>query len=187
MPAPAFASVTDLRALLGKTRESLPDEQARVILDVVSAAIRRECGWALSAEVVVGEVFHASGRASIWLPTLWLTSVDAVSENGVALIDGVHYAWSREGRINRNAVFGWGDGPVVVSYTHGYPPGSRQIADLRTVALSAASRVPGNPQSLRSWTVGNESLTAAGAGGDLTNTLTTSEKRDLDPYRLEWM
>lgn len=182
MVAPAFASVTDLRALLGKTRDSLPDEQARVILTTVSAAIRRECGWNLTRESVIGEVFSPTGRRSLFLPTLWLVTVDAVTENGFALTGG--YRFTRDGRVTRDAVFGWSS-PVVVSYTHGYEPGSRQYADLTAVCLSAAARMPGNPQGLRSWTVGNESLTAAGAGPDVTGILSSAERADLAPYRLD--
>jgi len=185
LASPAFATVTELRNLLRRDRDTLTDDQARLVLDMVSAAIRRECQWNLSEEVVVGEVFHAAGKPSIWLPTLWLTSVDAVTENGSALTGGVHYAWTREGRVNRNAVFGWSSGPIVVSYTHGYPAGSRQLQDVKAVCLSAAARIPLNPQGLRSWTVGNEALTAAGSGLDVTSALSRSEKEELGPYRLD--
>jgi hypothetical protein len=184
MPAaPAFASVTDLRALMGRTRDTLPDDRARVVLNMVSGAMRLHCNWPLSRTVVVAEVLHGRGRY-LWLPTLWLTSVDAVTEGMTALVPGQDYTWERHGKLSRTTAFGWGS-PVVVSYTHGYTDLDPQWSGLSSLCLSVAARMPGNPSSLRSWTVGNESLTAAGAGGDLTSILSDAERRQLGPYVLE--
>lgn len=183
MPLPAFASVTDLRTLLGKTREALPDDRARVALTIASNAMRAYCGWQLSRSVVVGEVFTGNNRPALWLRTLYLVSIDAVTENGVAL-STAGYTFTRYGRVTRTVWGGW-NGSVVLSYTHGYAEGSYEATVLQGVCLTAAARIPENPSGRRSWTVGGESAAMAGTGTEVMAALSLDEKQQLDPFRLE--
>lgn len=140
---------------------------ADLALAAASAEIRAECGWSITQETVTAEA-HPGGGPVIFLPTLWLTAVSAVVENGVTLT-AADFTFTRSGALwrARSSVRGgrWYDTgvPVLVTYTHGLPAGSTHpwLALAKAECLRRAGLVYLNPQRLRSETVGGVSQTWA--------------------------
>lgn len=91
---------------------------------------------------------HPTGNGDVWLPGLNITNVSAVQINGTTLTVGT-YEWQPSGRLRRKIPANWLPGffdgladsdsiyewhgipfgkwvwppvPLVVTYTHGYPP-----------------------------------------------------------------
>jgi hypothetical protein len=118
--------------------------------------------------------------SSVWLPSLHVTDVTAVVEDGVPLSGVADYEWTTLGELcHRYRCWSTVARGIVVSFTHGYPTGHPTLEAVRDVCLAAAIRLTDNPASVRSWTVGGESATYAGGGAEVTATLTEGEKMSL--------
>lgn len=159
----------------------IEEESARAALRRVSGAARRFTGWNLSRESVVGWVEQAEDGQTIYLPTLWLVSVESVSLGGITLAAGT-YSTSRDGRVTlARAYRTWGD--VSIDFTHGYDPDSADMDNIRGIVAGAAARLLNNPEGLRSQTIGTETWTVGVAPMDDPNsTLSSGEERELSPY-----
>lgn len=171
-----FASPAELSVWL---QREIPEAQAAYALSGASAAIRACCGWSISAETVTGQVVSSYGRRSIWLPTLYLTGVISVVENGVTLVAAVDYDWTTDGRLIRSSRWWTVPRDVVVTYTHGYPAGHPVLESVKAVCLAAASRMVVNPLALRSWTLGDESETYMGTGSAVGAFIADGERQQL--------
>ena len=179
-----LASVDQLQGAMGRT---LNRDVALYALNRASSAVRGACGWVISREVVTGEVHNSSRyRRKLFLPTLHLVSIESVVEDGVTLTADTDYAFDRVGILYK--VGGWWttniDG-LVVSYTHGYQPEEMQMDIARTVTISAAMRLMGNPLGHQSEATGSESWVAA--QNAIGVTLTKDERADLGPLMMEPM
>lgn len=159
------------------------EEAARAALRRVSGAARRYVGWNLSRESVTGWSVRAENGQTLYLPTMWLVSVESVSYGGVTLGAGT-YTTSRDGRIIlARAYRTWGD--VTVNFTHGYDPDSADMDNIRGIVAGAAARLLNNPEGLRSQTIGTETWTVGVAPMDDPNaTLSSGEKDELAPYAI---
>lgn len=189
--APPFATGPDLGILL--QRDDLPSSLLQLAVRLASGAIRAHCGWTISQETVTLK-FSGYGLSYLWLPTMHLTAVDAVVEDGVTLVGGTDYDWQPNGRLARRRWSPTVQG-IEVTFTHGYPVDDPHMELAEGVCLSAASRLADNPRALQSlsWTTGGESetVTYQRGVGDTTGTakpggvtLTAGEKADLAPLVL---
>jgi hypothetical protein len=176
-----LASVDDLAAWPGC--ESIPAGQADLALAVASGVIRAECGWSITAELASWSGVCEPGSASVWLPTLLLTDVSAVSVDGLVVPPG-GFAWSSRGRVSL-AGRSFLPSVVSVSYTHGYAITPDAV---RGVCLQLAARSVLNPGLLRSQvdTVGSvtESRTYAVPATGSISLLTDADRLALSPFRL---
>lgn len=159
----AFASPDDLEILSPGIDSAL----AQLLLDLVSDEIRAELGWSVSAET--DQVLVTNGAKEspyLFVPTLRLTEVTDVTEDGIALVADTDYVWDTNGTVTRvrsGYPVPWCDKPlsVEITYDHGY------AADLipgvfRSVALQTAAGMADNPSGLlKSKTVGQISWTYA--------------------------
>ena len=85
------------------------------------AAARRYCGWCVTPPETVTLTIDGSGGPVLSLPTLYLTEVTAVTEDGVALdVDDLRV--SKRGQIRKRSGAWWTSAyaAVEVSFTHGY-------------------------------------------------------------------
>ncbi len=179
----AFASVGDLSNYL---KAELDQSSAELALDLVSDEIRAELGWSVTQETGVTAT-RDGGKCSseIFLPTLYLTAVTSVTEDGDVLTQGTDYIFETSGiltRVRSGYPIAWSDKPlsVDVTYTHGYPAG--QVPGVfRSVTLELAARAYSNPANARSSiTVGQVSETFS-----IHNKLVhESPYSRLDRYRL---
>lgn len=134
--------------------------------------VRTWCGWHIAPERDDTFTLDGSGGPSMVLPTLHLTAVITVTENGTVLDPSVpDYQWSAAGVLTRFRWADWqwfdptvfdsyGAGPsawpfaaqsVVVEVTHGYPV---VPPDVTSVVQRVAQRLVDNPSGLIQQTVG---------------------------------
>lgn len=172
----AFATVSDLQASLGLA--AIDNAQAQLVLDGISDEIRATLGWSVTEETGQVLTLDGTGDTDLFVPTLWLTAVTSVVEDGVTLASGTDYLRYNNGTLRRVASgspVNWTCKPLAVSvtYAHGYP--AEQLPGVfKTVTLEYAGRVWHNPAgALKAKTVGRVSVTyadaraaAAGAGED---------------------
>jgi hypothetical protein len=159
--ADQLASPTDLAALL---QQDLDTSSAVLAIELATGAIQDELGWRVLQETVINQtVLPVSASGPIQLPTAYLTSV-AVTEGGHPLRDGLDYAWTTAGLVSRiwwgapyvyprSTYGGWWMYPLVVTYTHGFPP-ANVPQKIRGVCLNVAARLFDNPTGLRSEGIG---------------------------------
>ena len=136
------------------------------------AMVRTWCGWHIAPERDDTFTLDGTGGPNLVLPTLHLTAVTSVTENGTLLDPDVpDYQWSQAGIITRVrwADWQWFDasrfdadlpGPdawsnqdqaIVVEVTHGY---ADVPADVTSVVQRVAQRLVDNPAGLIQETVG---------------------------------
>jgi len=164
----------------------LPDateEEARAALRRASGAVRAYCGWNLLRETVTGwSEIPVNYGTTLYLPTMWLVSVEALTVDGLGLLDPSGYTVKREGRIILAPSFRT-FGSVTVDYTHGYDLDSPQMDHIRGVVSGAAMRLVDNPTGRRHQQIGGEAWTlATGPMEDPNATLSSGEKAELDRY-----
>lgn len=175
----AFATPTELAGFLQTDLDTYSATQA---LDIASKAIRDHCDWNITEEIVTGKVLDCDGSRSIWLPTLLLTAVASVVENGVTLTVLTGFDWTSYGRLIRAGRWPNQARSVTVTYTHGYAT----IPDsVKGACLSAAGRVYVNPDGIKQETIGAVSVTYNTPLYTSGVSLTEQEREDLGKYKLE--
>lgn len=139
-------------------------------LDQAEAWVRAYCRWHIAPER--DEELHLDGPGGrvLVLPSLYVSAISEVTENGVILDPATDYEWSGSGYICRTGstwaswenpqaystyrgVGWWATGPrsITVTLTHGYPD---VPPDVTAVVQAVASRMAGNPSGLTQQTVG---------------------------------
>lgn len=143
----AFATPAELASHLQVA--SVDTASATQLLNTASSAIRIYCGWSISSEDVTDEEFDGSGTRNLWIETLLLTAVTSLTENGVLLVEGTDFDWTRYGKLVRRGHWPRTARSVVISYAHGYAT----VPDVvKGVCLDIAGRKYNNPQSTKSGT-----------------------------------
>lgn len=142
--ADMLATAADLRALLGETEETFPDEQANLILEVASGAIQAAAGQQLLA--VDGDAFQLLGDTESWftLPQRPVNDVSLVKVDGVTVTDYKRFGdrlWRRCGWAACSTE------PSVVEgiYSHGFYDGDTRLGLARSATLAVAARTFANP------------------------------------------
>lgn len=139
---PDFAEVSDL------TDYRAGDDAT--LLRQAQGAIRRYCGWHIAPEVTETLTLDGRGGSHMWLPSLYVTDIVSVTNEGetVDLVDDLD--WSANGFLWLRGGY-WTERPrqVVVELTHGYG----EIPDeLIGVAAAWANRMSTSPAYKRETT-----------------------------------
>lgn len=117
-------------------------EQAR--LNGVVSDIREFCGWHIAPAITATFTLDGSGAAIVQVPTLRLTAVASVTENGVELA-ATEYEWSADGTLRRlPAGRCWTSryrGVVIVG-THGFETVPDTLVSVVLDATSSAMSAP---------------------------------------------
>ncbi len=154
-----FAEPQDLALLLDEDYPSPADrryhryEQA---LQLASGTIQAVCGWSIGRTSSTTTV----ATLPVYLPTRMLLSVDAITASGTALLPSA-VRFTVQGLVQW-AARSLAQGPLTISYTHGYahtPPAVKAVC--LEVAAAAVRNVPGRS----SYAVGGVSETFASASG----------------------
>jgi hypothetical protein len=145
------------------------------------AVVRSYCGWHIAPSREDEVTFKSAPFTdSILLPSLHVTSIESVTEDGTTLIDVDDYIWSANGVITR---YHWRTAPIVVAFTHGYeePP-----ADVTAIVQSVAQRAVNNPGSLVRTQDGpfSDTYSQTGFNQSLPIALLDAEKTILDRYKI---
>lgn len=159
---------------------------AQTLIDQATALVRSYCGWHVSPVVADDVVtLMGSGRPSILLPSLHVTDVTAVVEDGTAL-ELTDFVWDESGIIGRLTVpWTTPDKTITVTFTHGYA----SAPDFEAVIMAVASRAQASPDGVVRRQVGlvsdTYSQTGTGTAGGVA--LLPSEKDILRAYRIPRM
>lgn len=184
---PASPPVTPAQvAQYTQGKVSASDPRLPGLIDGATAAVRRYCGWHIAPVMTETITLDGPGGHVLTLPTLHLTALPSVIENGVTLTeytsaspDGT-FEWSPLGTVRRTCGR-WTDRyrSIAVTMTHGYedaPDVAQIIMQVVTAALSSpmgATREQAGALSV-SW-----ATTAPGVSGGLSLL-----QRDLDVLNL---
>lgn len=99
------------------------ESRVTALLAQASKRVRKHCGWHIYPQLENDSLaVDGSGSALIDLPTLYIADVASVVEDGVTLVEGVHYEWADYGCLTRLDGKEWTTRKrgVVVTLTHGY-------------------------------------------------------------------
>lgn len=161
------------RALRGAPIDSMLAED---LLRRASAVVRNHCGWHITRQTDHEFVVDGPGTRTLFLPTLALTAVKSVTENGdaVALAD---VDWSTAGMLERRGCRCWTSRlsgvRVVVDHGVAEPP-----EDVGAVVISVAARAYANP-------TGQKAASAGVVRDEFDpDPLTKAEKVLLVPWRI---
>lgn len=114
------------------------DAETQRQLDAALAAAQRYCGWHVTPVLTnVTVTLDGTGDSTIVLPTLMMTQLVSVSEDGVAL-DLADLNWSQRGLIIKRSGLRWSEmfSSVAVTMSHGYA----SAPDFESVVLGAIER-----------------------------------------------
>lgn len=134
--------------------------------------VRDYCGWHIAPERTETLTLDGSGTSAMLLPTLRLTDLTAVTEDGVD-VDLDTLEWSAAGIIRRWCAWTCRFRGVAVSITHGY---EEVPADVAGVVRDIATRAKSSG-GLKSQTIGPFSET-------YETDLLSTERAVLDRYKL---
>jgi hypothetical protein len=153
-----------------------------MMLAQASALIRSYCGWNLYPSTSETLTVDGSGAAVLALPTLHVSAVTSVKEDGEALtldtpaIQG-DYEWSASGFLRRiGASWTTKLRGVVVVATHGYADAPLEV---QAVCLQAAARAVADPFGAKREFAGGVQVDYTVPGG-----LSDMEKLVLDRHRV---
>lgn len=175
----AFATPTELRALMQTTEELLPDPTAQIAVDAATGDIRAYLDQQITPVVANDEIVITpahEGVDELLLPELPASAVGAVSIGDDDELDAEDYYLTSYGTIRLRSGGTWGCGPVHVTYTHGYAENAVPL-EIKSVCLTLAARKLGNPAGVKSEGIGTYSVTNADAPLD------DEEKSKLDGFR----
>jgi len=177
----AFATPVELETFLQRT---VDNASAMLALENASQQIRDDVGWSITQESATVATLDGTGERSLWLPTLQLTGVASVVEDGTTLTVVTDFDWTSYGRLIREGY--WIDKPrsVVVTYTHGYPAGSEKLRTAKSVCLALAGQILLNPAAVRQQSIDDFSQTFAGSSADFGPLLGDTQRAMLALYRL---
>lgn len=152
------------------------DDRTEMLLNAALAAARRYCGWHVTPSRSDTLTVDGSGGAVLLLPTMRLTDITAVTENGVDLdVDTINFAprgvvW-KTSNLNRR----WCRDSITFEVVHGFD----DVPDFNMAVLTAVER--GSFGAARE-VIGPFQYTTTGA---VNSTFSEAEKAVLDLYRLE--
>lgn len=164
-------------AELAATLTATDDER----LEQAEGLVRSFCGWHIAASRTETITVRGRGRPTLLLPSLYVTAVTAVTDDGTLLVHDEDYTWSEAGVITHAASFGTEF--VEVTFTHGYdvPP-----PEVTGIVQAIAQRAVDNPGSRPRVQDGPFSDTFSQSGFNQAPALglLDSEKETLRRYRI---
>lgn len=174
----------DLASYLKQDLDEFDAYTAQLLLDGATEAVTEYCGWHIAPNIVETVVIDGSGTALQPVPTMWLTDLGSVSENG-RTVPTSSVDWSSYGILEKRGGGLWTArrGGVEVRIAHGFDAAP---AWLTTMICAVAGRAfLGNLGVVQESSSG-ESVTYAsptrGTGG--TVILLPEEKRMLNRLAL---
>lgn len=84
------------------------------------AFIRAYCGWHIAPSAAEVLTVDGPGQRFLGLPSMRVTAVTSIVQDGTMLLENVDYEWSASGYLNHRRCWTSKLRGVVVSLTHGY-------------------------------------------------------------------
>ena len=160
------------------------------LLAGAAAGIRRYCGWHIYPAVEESLTLDGPGGDILPLPTMFLSAVDSVTEDGTVLDvwdqgdETGDFEWSANGEVRRLGAW-WTERfrGVVVEVTHGYASAPADIAQVvMQVCASALSSPMGATREQAIGFAATWAMTAPGVAGGMS--LLGRDLAVLDLYRM---
>ena len=155
-------------------------EETQRQLNAALTAARRYCGWHVTPVLTATAVtVDGPGQKYLVLPTMNLTAVTAMVENGVS-INVATLGWSVRGLVVKTDNTLWAEGfsNITATITHGY----ESADDFESVVFSSIDRggftTGDSPRAIGPFQYSDP----AGGAGQI---FTASERAILDYYKLE--
>lgn len=150
-----FAKASNLQTLA----PAVSDDQAGLLLDLVSGTIRDALGWDVDKAVdatYTQDVPPGNCLEAVVLPALNLTAVSSVVVDGASQVASA-YRFTKGGILYLTGILAFTT--VAVTYTAGYARTPEDTAPpvLRAVALDYAMRMVANPTMVRKYAIGGTS------------------------------
>lgn len=163
---------------LAETLTATEDER----LLQAEALVRSYCGWHIAPSREETVVLHSWGGSFVALPSLYVTEVASVVEEGTELALDVDYAWLTPSSSLARYPWRW-DSDVTVTFTHGY---SAVPAEVTAIVQAIAQRAVDNPSSVLREQSGPFAVTYSQTGMNQTVVLSLldAEKNILSRYRI---
>lgn len=123
------------------------------------STVRGYCQWHISPVVTEDVVVEGGGAGHLLLPSLRVTAINSITNDGVAVVD-TDYEWSRRGilRVSTDSTLyrGWSRkyDSVVVNITHGYEDFPAEVLAVardmaRADGVTGASSMASGPHQLQ--------------------------------------
>ncbi len=113
----------DVAAVENFTRGRLDseDDETQRQLDAALLAAQRYCGWHVAPVLEAEVTLDGTGDYLLVLPTLMLTELTSVTEDGIEL-DLTDLTWSQRGLVAKRSGVRWSQlfSSIVVAMSHGY-------------------------------------------------------------------
>lgn len=173
-------NVSDVMAASGGL---MTEEEADQALDAAVGIVRGYCGWHVFPRRSETLTVQGSGAKVLYLPTMAVADVIAVSEEGEELPPNA-YEWAECGTL-RKRVGCWTSAyrGVEVELVHGLDA----VPAVDSIVLSMVKRAASNPTGLSSMTVGGRSEGYFSYGGVAGAFMPMAQEYAvLDAYRLPW-
>lgn len=155
-------------------------ETARLLAAALGAA-RRYCGWHVTPLKTADPItMDGPGSRLLVLPTLRLTAITELSEDGVVLDVDVDIEWSARGLVRKTSRGWWCEkfGGITAKITHGYD----DAPDWQAAVLSLVDRWSDLPAGGGATVIGPFQYPTREAAGEA---FTATERYILDLYALE--
>lgn len=177
----AFATAAELASWLQVA--SVDTATANLQLNIASNAIRTYCGWSISQETDAEETIDGECRHRFWLPTLRLTAVALVVDDGDTLTTD-DYRFTRNGSLIRQGSRYWWRNEVTVTYTHGWTEVPEVV---KGVCLAIAGRGYLNPTAAKAQTdtAGPFTRTQSYNGSVDTSMFEPAELKSLSKFQIQ--
>lgn len=133
----SFATAAELTTFLGG--EVVNTTRATQVLELASALIRRTCNGQVLEEVA-GAQEEFDGEDDLFTIFLTQRPVTAVSSVTVDAVAFTAFVWTRWGSLTRTDEGAWTEGPVLVTYDHGYAPSADEFLAAKSICLEATAR-----------------------------------------------
>lgn len=146
-------------------------------LEQAEALVRGFCGWHIAPSRTESVTVRGRGTKTLTLPTMHVTAVTSVTEDGRTLTVDDDYTWSAAGVLTRDGVWPV-DAKVVVAMSHGHAP---IPAEVTAIVQAIAQRAVNNPGSMTRKQIGPFSEQYA---TDSALSLLESEREALRRYRI---
>lgn len=181
LAAVVLPPLVDPASLASAFPEMTPEELESAVTEA-SNTIRRPCGWHIAPPLDFDLVLDGTGAPTMFLPTLRLNAVTAVSDDGTDL-DATTVEWSADGMIRRGSSC-WTRKfrGVRVQFNSGFR--QEELGGVSDIITALIKRPASDPTGqIASKSVGGVSISYAPAAGS-RGRLTESDQALLASYKL---
>ncbi|WP_328660373.1 hypothetical protein [Nocardia salmonicida] len=118
------------------------DKVKAMRLDSVIQDIRDLCGWHIAPSITETLTLDGPGRRTLLLPSLYVTAITAVTEDGTA-VPADQFDWSEKGMLRHRSGL-WTDRwrGITVTLTHGYDQAPAGVIGVIADVVADAMAVP---------------------------------------------